>query len=183
MSEGNENSTQIKDRIRAIPDFPKPGIMFRDVTTLFQDPRGLRMAVDQLLHPWTGDRIEKVAGLEARGFVIGGAVAHQISAGFVLIRKRGKLPGPSLSQAYELEYGSGAMEIHEDAVAAGERVLLVDDLLATGGTAVAGIQLLERLGAEIEGCAFVINLPGLGGRKRLEDMGMRVHCLCEFEGG
>ena len=175
--------SQITDYIRAIPDFPKPGIMFRDVTTLFKEPRGLRMAVDQLLHPWTGEQIEKVAGLEARGFVIGGAVAHQISAGFVLIRKRGKLPGPVLSQAYELEYGSEVMEIHEDAVNAGERVLVVDDLLATGGTAVAGIQLLEKLGAEIAGCAFIINLPDLGGRKRLEDMGMRVHCLCDFAGG
>ena len=175
-------ASQIKDYVRTIPDFPVPGIMFRDVTTLFKDPRGLRMAVDQLLLPWQGTQIEKVAGLEARGFVIGGAVAHQISAGFVLIRKQGKLPSKTLSETYELEYGSEVMEIHDDSVLPGEKVLLIDDLLATGGTAVAGIRLLERLGAEIAGCAFVINLPDLGGQRRLADLGMRVHCLCEFEG-
>ena len=175
-------ASQIKDYVRAIPDFPVPGIMFRDVTTLFKDPRGLRMAVDQLLLPWQGTQIDKVAGLEARGFVIGGAVAHQISAGFVLVRKQGKLPSTTLAESYELEYGSEVMEIHDDSVLPGERVLLVDDLLATGGTAVAGIRLLERLGADIAGCAFVINLPDLGGQRRLADLGMRVHCLCEFEG-
>ena len=175
--------SQIKDYVRTIPDFPVPGIMFRDVTTLFKDPRGLRMAVDQLLLPWQGTQIDKVAGLEARGFVIGGAVAHQISAGFVLIRKQGKLPSKTLSENYELEYGSEVMEIHDDSVLPGEKVLLIDDLLATGGTAVAGIRLLERLGAEITGCAFVINLPDLGGQRRLEELGMRVYCLCEFEGG
>lgn len=175
-------ASQITDYVRTIPDFPVPGIMFRDVTTLFKDPRGLRMAVDQLLLPWQGTQIDKVAGLEARGFVIGGAVAHQISAGFVLIRKQGKLPSTTLTESYELEYGSEVMEIHDDSVLPGEKVLLVDDLLATGGTAVAGIRLLERLGADIAGCAFVINLPDLGGQKRLADLGMRVHCLCEFEG-
>ena len=182
MSFTNTHSNCIKDYIRSIPDFPKTGIVFRDVTTLFKDPRALKIAVDQLPQPWTGEKIEKVAGLEARGFVIGGAIAHQISAGFVLIRKRGKLPGLSISQAYELEYGSEVMEIHEDAVDPGEKVLLVDDLLATGGTAIAGVQLLEQLGAEIVGCAFIINLPDLGGQKHLEEMGMRVHFLCAFEG-
>ncbi len=172
----------VKDFVRTIPDFPKPGIMFRDVTTLFKDARGLRMAVDQLLHPYSGDKIDKVAALESRGFVIGGAVAHQISAGFVLVRKKGKLPGSVISESYELEYGSEVMEIHDDAIEAGERVLLVDDLLATGGTAAAGIALLERLGAEVVGCAFVIDLPSLGGRQRLEALGYQVHCLCEFEG-
>ena len=173
----------VKDFVRTIPDFPKPGIMFRDVTTLFKDARGLRMAVDQLLHPYSGDKIDKVAALESRGFVIGGAVAHQISAGFVLVRKKGKLPGSVISESYELEYGSEVMELHDDAIEAGERVLLVDDLLATGGTAAAGIALLERLGAEVVGCAFVIDLPALGGRQRLEALGYQVHCLCEFEGG
>lgn len=182
MKTEHGNPSQIKDYIRTIPDFPHPGIMFRDVTTLLADPRGLRMAVDQLLHPWSGGRIDKVAALEARGFVIGGAVAHQTSAGFVLIRKQGKLPGPVFSQDYALEYGTGVMEIHQDAISAGEKVLLIDDLLATGGTAVAGIQLLERLGAVIEGCAFIIDLPELGGRTRLEQMGMRVQTLCEFSG-
>ena len=173
---------EVKDFVRTIPDFPKPGIQFRDVTTLFMDARGLRMAVDQLLHPYSGEKIDKVAALEARGFVIGGAIAHQISAGFVLIRKKGKLPGPTLAESYELEYGSEVMEIHDDAVSAGERVLLIDDLLATGGTAAAGISLLERLGAEIVGCAFVIDLPELGGRRKLENLGYQVHFLCEFEG-
>jgi adenine phosphoribosyltransferase len=172
----------VKDHIRTIPDFPRPGIMFRDVTTLFGDARGLRMAVDQLLHPWAGVRIDKVAGLEARGFILGGAVAHQLSAGFVPIRKKGKLPGPTIAQAYTLEYGEAVLEIHIDAIQPGERVLLVDDLLATGGTAEAGIRLIERLGGDIVGCAFVIDLPALGGRAHLERLGMTVHTLCAFEG-
>lgn len=172
----------VKDFIRTIPDFPKPGIMFRDVTTLFGDPRGFRMAVDQLLAPYAGQRIEMVVGLEARGFILGGAVAHQLSAGFVPVRKKGKLPAAILSEDYQLEYGSATVEIHDDALQPGQQVLLVDDLLATGGTAEAGIKLIERLGAEVVGCAFVIDLPGLGGRQRLEAMGMKVHALCEYEG-
>ncbi len=172
----------VKDYIRTIVDFPHEGILFRDVTTLFADARGFRMAVDQLLAPYAGLRIDKVAGLEARGFILGGAVAHQLSTGFVPIRKKGKLPGQTISQSYTLEYGEAVVEIHEDALQPGERVLLVDDLLATGGTAEAGIRLLERLGAEIIGCAFVVDLPDLGGRKKLEAMGMAIHSLCEFEG-
>jgi adenine phosphoribosyltransferase len=174
--------TTVKDYIRTIPDFPAPGIMFRDVTTLFGDPRGFRMAVDQLLHPFSGMRIDKVAGLEARGFILGGAVAHQLSAGFVPIRKKGKLPGRTIAQAYNLEYGAAVMEIHDDALAPGEKVLLVDDLLATGGTAEAGITLIEKLGGVVVGTAFVIDLPDLGGRKRIEGIGQRVHALCAFEG-
>lgn len=158
------------------------GIVFRDVTTLFADARGFRMAIDQLLHPYAGVRIDRVAGLEARGFILGGAVAHQLSTGFVPIRKKGKLPGTVISEAYQLEYGEAVMEIHDDALQPDERVLIVDDLLATGGTAEAGITLCRRLGAEVIGCAFVIDLPELGGRKRLEKMGMPVHALCEFEG-
>lgn len=173
----------IKDYIRTIADFPREGILFRDVTTLFADARGFRMAVDQLLHPYAGARIDKVVGLEARGFILGGAIAHQLSRGFVPIRKKGKLPGPTLSAAYQLEYGEAVMEIHEDAIAPGERVLIVDDLLATGGTCEAGIRLCERLGAEVVGCAFVVDLPDLGGRRRLEKLGMTVHALCSFEGG
>lgn len=172
----------VKDYIRTIPDFPKPGIMFRDVTTLFGDARGLRIAVDQLLHPWAGVRIDKVAGLEARGFILGGAVAHQLATGFVPIRKKGKLPARVIEQAYQLEYGEAVMEIHADALAPGEKVLLVDDLLATGGTAEAGIRLIERLGGVVVGCAFVIDLPDLGGRAHLERLGMNVHALCAFEG-
>ena len=172
----------VRDYVRTIPDFPEPGIMFRDVTTLFQDARGFRMAIDQLLHPYAGVRIDKVAGLEARGFILGGAVAHQLSVGFIPIRKKGKLPGATIAQDYQLEYGSATMEIHDDAIEAGERVLVVDDLLATGGTAEAGIRLLERLGGEVVSTAFIIDLPELGGRKRLEGLGLEVHALTSFEG-
>ncbi len=142
------------------------------------------MAIDQLLHPpYAGMQIDKVVGLEARGFILGGAIAHQLTLGFVPIRKKGKLPGATLSQAYTLEYGEAVVEIHDDAIQPGEKILVVDDLLATGGTAEAGIKLIERLGGEIVGCAFVVDLPELGGRQKLEDMGMDVHVLCEFEGG
>ncbi len=173
---------KVEDYIRTIPDFPHEGIMFRDVTTLFSNPRGFRMAVDQLLHPYAGADIDVVVGLEARGFILGGAIAHQLGKGFVPIRKQGKLPGAVISQPYTLEYGEAVMEIHDDAIQAGAKVLVVDDLLATGGTAEAGIALLERLGGEVVGCAFVIDLPELGGRKRLEKMGQEVHVLCEFDG-
>lgn len=172
----------IKDYIRTIVDFPHEGILFRDVTTLFADPRGFRICIDQLLAPYAGTRIDKVVGLEARGFILGGAVAHQLSTGFVPIRKKGKLPGQTISQAYSLEYGEAVVEVHDDAILPGEKILLVDDLLATGGTAEAGIKLVERLGGEIIGCAFVIDLPDLGGRSRLEAMGMKLHTLCAFEG-
>lgn len=172
----------IKDSIRTIPDHPKPGIQFRDVTTLFGDARAFRMAIDLLLHPFAGERIDKVAALEARGFIMGGAIAHQLSVGFVPIRKTGKLPGPRLAETYSLEYGEDTMEIHDDALKAGERVLLVDDLIATGGTCEAGIKLIQRLGAEVVGCAFIIDLPDIGGRARVEKLGVRVHTLCEFEG-
>lgn len=174
--------TQVKDYIRTIPDFPHEGIMFRDVTTLFLDPRGFRMAIDQMLAPYAGMRFDKVAGLEARGFILGGAIAHQLSVGFVPIRKKGKLPGKTIEQAYSLEYGEATMELHDDSLAAGEKVLLVDDLLATGGTAEAGIKLIEKLGAEVIGASFIIDLPDLGGRKKLEALGMDVRVLCEFEG-
>jgi adenine phosphoribosyltransferase len=170
----------VRDYIRTIPDFPHEGIMFRDVTTLFADPRGFRIAIDQLLHPYAGTDIDRIVGLEARGFILGGAIAHQLSVGFVPIRKKGKLPGKTLSQDYTLEYGEATMEIHDDAIQPGEKVLVVDDLLATGGTAEAGIKLLEKLGAEIVGCAFVIDLPDLGGRAKLEAMGVDIHALCAF---
>ncbi|MEM6481761.1 MAG: adenine phosphoribosyltransferase [Pseudomonadota bacterium] len=172
----------VKDYIRTIVDFPHEGIMFRDVTTLFADPRGFRMAIDQLLHPYAGQRIDKVVGLEARGFILGGAVAHQLSVGFVPIRKKGKLPGAVISEDYTLEYGEAVVEVHDDAISAGEKILVVDDLLATGGTAEAGIKLIERLGGDIVGCAFVIDLPELGGRTKLEALGMEVYALCEFDG-
>lgn len=172
----------VRDYIRTIPDFPHEGIMFRDVTTLFSDPRGFRMAIDQLLHPYAGTPINKVVGLEARGFILGGAIAHQLSVGFVPIRKKGKLPGKTVEQTYQLEYGEAVMELHDDALQPGEKILLVDDLLATGGTAEAGIRLVERLGAQVTGCAFIIDLPELGGARRLQNLGMQVHSLCAFEG-
>ena len=175
-------SRSVKDYVRSIHDFPHEGIIFRDVTTLFADARGFRMAVDQLLHAYAGTRIDKVVGLEARGFILGGAVAHQLSTGFVPIREKGKLPGTVISEAYQLEYGEAIMEIHDDALRAGERVLIVDDLLATGGTAAAAIRLCQRLGAAVVGCAFVIDLPELGGRRLLEGLDMPVHALCEFDG-
>ena len=153
---------------------------FEHVTTLFADPRGLRLAIDQMLHPYAGINLDKIIGLEARGFILGGGIAHQLGKGFIPIRKQGKLPGETISQVYTLEYGEAVMEIHEDAIEPGEKVLVVDDLLATGGTAQAGLKLLEKLGAEVIGCSFVIDLPDLGGRKLLESMDMRVHTLCTF---
>ena len=172
----------VKDYIRTIVDFPHEGIMFRDVTTLFADPRGFRMTIDQLLHPYAGMEIDKVVGLEARGFILGGAIAHQLTVGFVPIRKKGKLPGATISESYQLEYGEAVVEVHDDAIQPGEKILLVDDLLATGGTAEAGIKLVERLGGEIVGCAFIVDLPELGGRKKLEALGTEVHALCAFDG-
>jgi adenine phosphoribosyltransferase len=168
--------------IRAIPDYPKPGIIFRDITTLLGDARAFRRAVDTLLLPFVGTKIDKVAGIEARGFILGGAAAHQLSAGFVPIRKKGKLPHTKVSIAYSLEYGVDEMEMHEDAVAKGERVILVDDLIATGGTAEAATKLLQRLGAEVVAAVFVVDLPELGGRKKIEALGVPVHTLVEFAG-
>ena len=172
----------VRDYIRTIPDFPQEGIMFRDMTTLFANPRGFRMAVDQLLHPYAGEDIDVVVGLEARGFILGGAIAHQLGKGFVPIRKKGKLPGATIEQSYTLEYGEAVMEIHNESIEAGAKILVVDDLLATGGTAAAGIKLLEKLGGNVVGCAFVIDLPELGGRAKLENLGMDVHALCAFDG-
>ena len=173
---------KIEDYIRTIPDFPQPGIQFRDVTTLFNDPRGFRMAIDMLLHPFAGERIDRVAGIEARGFILGGAVAHQLSVGFVPVRKKGKLPWKTVEQDYTLEYGTATVEVHEDAFIKGERVLIVDDLIATGGTAEAAIKLVERLGAKVAGCAFIVDLPELGGHEKLSALGAPVHALCTFEG-
>jgi adenine phosphoribosyltransferase len=172
----------VKDYIRTIVDFPHKGIMFRDVTTLFADTRGFRMCIDRMLHPYAGQPIDKVVGLEARGFILGGAIAHQLGTGFVPVRKKGKLPGTTISQDYKLEYGEAIVEIHDDAIEAGERILVVDDLLATGGTAEAGIKLIERLGGDIVGCSFIVDLPELGGRKKLQSMNMDVQVLCEFDG-
>jgi adenine phosphoribosyltransferase len=172
----------IKDAIRTIPDYPKPGIMFRDITTLLGNARAFRTVVDQLVQPYAGVRIDKVAGIEARGFILGGAVAHQLSVGFAPVRKKGKLPWRTVRQDYALEYGVDAVELHEDALAAGENVLIVDDLIATGGTALATVRLIEQLGAHAVGASFVIDLPDLGGISRLRALGLRVEALCAFEG-
>src|ERR1700760_4134167 len=163
-----------KTVIRTIPDYPKPGIMFRDVTTRLGNPRAFRRAVDELVQPYAGVKIDKVAGIEARGFILGGAVAHQLSVGFVPVRKKGKLPFTVIGEDYQLEYGTDRVEVHTDAIQKGERVLLVDDLIATGGTAFAGIKLLERAGATVIGCSFVIDLPELGGADKLRALGMPV---------
>src|SRR6201995_4542013 len=171
-----------KQIIRAIPDYPKPGIMFRDITTLLGHARAFRAAVDQLVQPYAGLKIDKVAGLEARGFILGGAVAHQLSVGFVPIRKKGKLPYTVIGESYALEYGQDRVEIHIDALKQGEHVLLVDDLIATGGTASAGIRLMERAGAQVIGCSFVIELPELGGADKLRALGKPVNTLVSFEG-
>jgi adenine phosphoribosyltransferase len=170
------------DAIRTIPDYPKPGIMFRDITTLLGNPRAFRAAVDQLVQPYAGTKIDKVAGLEARGFILGGAVAHQLSVGFVPVRKKGKLPFSVIGEDYQLEYGQDRVEIHTDAIQPGDNVLLVDDLIATGGTATAGIRLLERAGATVIGCSFVIDLPELGGADKLRALGKTVSALVSFEG-
>lgn len=175
-------TNDIRDRIRTIPNYPKPGIMFRDVTTLWNDARGFRTAIDLLVQPYAGVRIDKVAGIEARGFVIGGAVAHQLSVGFIPIRKQNKLPGRTIGEDYDLEYGTDRVEIHDDAISEGQNVLIVDDLLATGGTAEAAVKLIRRAGGTVVGCCFIVDLPDLGGMKRLQDMGLSVMALCAFEG-
>jgi adenine phosphoribosyltransferase len=172
----------LKASIRTIPDYPKPGIMFRDITTLLGDARAFRRAVDELVQPWAGGKIDKVAGIEARGFILGGAVAHQVSAGFVPIRKKGKLPHKRVSIAYSLEYGLDEMEMHEDAIEKGDRVILIDDLIATGGTAEGAVKLLRQLGAQILAACFIIDLPELGGADKLRKLDVPVRTLITFEG-
>ncbi len=172
----------IKDLIRTIPDYPKPGIMFRDITTLLNDARGFRCTVDQLVQLNVVSKIDIVAGIEARGFILGGAVAHQLGKPFVPIRKKGKLPGETIGVEYALEYGTDTVEMHIDAVTDGQCVLVVDDLIATGGTAEAAIKLVRQAGGKVIAASFVIDLPDIGGRKKLEDMGVEVQTLCEFEG-
>lgn len=168
--------------IRTIPNHPKQGILFRDITTLLKDAVGLRTAVDEFVNRYSGMNIQKVAGIESRGFILGAPVAYMLGVGFVPIRKKGKLPSQTIAQAYDLEYGTDVIEVHTDAIAKGERVLLVDDLIATGGTAEAAIKLLLALEAQVVECCFAIDLPELGGRTRLEAMGQKVFTLCEFEG-
>jgi adenine phosphoribosyltransferase len=172
----------IKSLIRTIPHYPKEGVMFRDITTLLKDPVGLQLTIGDLVQRYQGRPIDKVAGIESRGFIVGAALAFQLRAGFVPLRKRGKLPAETLGQDYELEYGADRLEMHVDALAKGERVLLVDDLIATGGSAEAAVKLIGDAGASIVECAFIVELPELGGRQRLEALGHTVFALVAFEG-
>ena len=172
----------IKSLIRTIPHYPHQGIMFRDITTLLKDPVGLRLTIDDIVKRYAGHKVTKVAAIESRGFIIGAPVAYRIGAGFIPIRKKGKLPGETIGHDYELEYGADRIEIHTDAISPGDRVLLVDDLVATGGTAEAAATLIRKMGGEVIECCFVVDLPDIGGRKRLEKMGLKVFALCEFEG-
>jgi adenine phosphoribosyltransferase len=172
----------IKTLIRTIPHYPHQGIMFRDITTLLKDPIGLRSTIDQIAKRYKGQPISKVAGIESRGFIVGAPVAYLLGVGFVPIRKKGKLPADTIGHDYELEYGADRIEIHTDAISQGERVLLVDDLIATGGTAEAAAALVAKMGAEVVECCFIVDLPDVGGRKRLEKLGLKVFALCEFEG-
>tara|TARA_R100000656_G_scaffold76085_1_gene56254 strand:- start:261 stop:791 length:531 start_codon:yes stop_codon:yes gene_type:complete len=173
---------KVQDYIRTIPDYPKPGIQFRDVTTLLSDAKGFRKAVDALVQLHVGAEIDMVAGIEARGFILGGAVAHQLGKGFIPVRKKGKLPWETINQEYELEYGTDTVEIHADAVPKGANVLLIDDLIATGGTAEAAVKLIGRAGGNVLGASFVIELPALAGRARLEAYDIEVLSLCTFDG-
>ena len=170
------------EAIRNIPDYPNPGVMFRDITTLLGNARAFRRAVDELVHPYAGGKVDQVAGIEARGFIVGGAMAHQLSSGFVPIRKKGKLPHDTVRIAYSLEYGVDEMEMHRDAIVPGDKVILVDDLIATGGTAEAAVKLLQQMGADIVSACFIIDLPDLGGRRKLEALGVNVRTLIAFEG-
>jgi adenine phosphoribosyltransferase len=172
----------IKTLIRTIPHYPHQGIMFRDITTLLKDPIGLRTTVDQIAKRYKGQPISKVVGIESRGFIVGAPVAYLLGIGFVPIRKKGKLPAETIGHDYELEYGADRIEIHTDAISPGERVLLIDDLIATGGTAEAAAALIGKMGAEVVECCFIVDLPDVGGRKRLEAKGLKVFALCEFEG-
>lgn len=176
------NDTELADAIRSIPDYPKPGIIFRDITTLLSNPSAYSKAVELLTQPLRDLKIDKIVGLEARGFIFGGAVAQQLSIGFVPVRKKGKLPREVVSVSYALEYGEDVMEMHVDAVEKGERVIVIDDLIATGGTAEASIKLLQRQGAEVVGASFVIDLPDLGGKEKLVALGADVRTLVEFPG-
>lgn len=173
---------QIENYIRTIPHYPKPGVMFRDITTLLKEPAAFRGAIDGLAERFRDRGVDRVAGIESRGFIVGAALAYELGAGFVPIRKKGKLPAQTVGHDYELEYGTDRVEMHVDALGPGDRVLLIDDLIATGGTAEAAVKLIETTGAAIVGCGFVIDLPDLGGRARLAERGHEIFSLCEFAG-
>ena len=172
----------IKSKIRTIKNYPIDGVMFRDITTLFEDPEGLRDSINKLSERYKDLKIDKIAAIEARGFILGAPLAYILNVGLVLIRKPGKLPAKTISQDYDLEYGSDQIEIHSDAIRPGEKVLIVDDLIATGGTAEAAVKVVEKMEGQIVECCFIIDLPDIGGRARLEGIGQKVFTLCEFEG-
>ena len=173
---------EIREAIRTIPDYPRPGVMFRDITTLLGNAQVFHRVVEELVRPWRNEHVDRIAGIEARGFILGGAIAHQLQAGFVPIRKKGKLPHTTVRVAYSLEYGLDEMEMHRDAVASGDRIVLVDDLIATGGTAEAAVKLLRSLGASILAACFIIDLPDLGGSARLAALEVPVRTLVAFHG-
>ncbi len=177
-----KNLDGLADLIRTIPDYPKPGIMFRDITTLLSDPKGLKKAIKGMAKPFEDKKIDVVAGIEARGFILGGAIADRLECGFVPIRKKGKLPWKTIGQSYTLEYGVDVIEVHEDAIVKGCRVLVVDDLIATGGTAEAAVKLIRRTGGDVIGATFIVDLPDLGGMKRLDELDVRSHALVAFGG-
>jgi adenine phosphoribosyltransferase len=177
-----KNLDAIEELIRTIPDYPKPGIMFRDITTLLADPKGLKKAIKGMTKPFEDKKIDAVAGIEARGFILGGAIADRLEVGFIPIRKKGKLPWKTIGQEYTLEYGVDVIEIHEDAIKEGSRVLIVDDLIATGGTAEAAVKLVQRTGGKVVGATFIVDLPDLGGMKRLDELGIASHALVSFGG-
>ena len=175
-------TTYLRDRIRTVPDWPQPGVMFRDITPLLQDPKTLRVLIDVFVHRYMDAGLDVVAGIDARGFILGAIVAYELNLGFVPIRKKGKLPFQTVAEEYELEYGSATVEIHADACKPGDRVLLVDDLIATGGTMMAGRRLLERLGATVVEGAAIVDLPELGGSRLLLGSGLPLFTVCRFEG-
>ena len=182
INSSNSSKISFASLIRTVPHYPKEGVMFRDITTLLKDGVGLRLTIKTLSDHFRHHKIDQVVGIEARGFIIGSAVAYELGLGFVPVRKSGKLPAETTGQNYKLEYGSDRVEIHTDAINSGESILLIDDLIATGGTAEAACRLINSLGAKVVGCGFVIDLPDLGGRQRLEELGLEVFALCEFEG-
>jgi len=172
----------IKSKIRTIKNYPITGVMFRDITTLLKDPEGLRDSIDKLVDRYKDINIDKIVAIESRGFIIGAPLAYLLNVGLVLIRKPGKLPAETIDQDYKLEYGTDRIEVHVDAIEKGEKVLIVDDLIATGGTAEATVRLVQKMKGDIVECCFIIDLPDIGGRARLEDLGQKVFTLCEFEG-
>ena len=172
----------LKALIRTVPDFPKPGVQFRDITTLLKQGDAFHAVIEQFAKVYRGPPVDKVAAIESRGFIVGAALAYALKVGFVPIRKQGKLPAENFGQDYALEYGTDRLEVHQDAIRQGERVLLVDDLIATGGTADAALKLVAMAGGTVVGCAFIVDLPDLGGRARLERQGYPIHALCQFHG-